>query len=69
VRDLRQNSGKQFDGKVVAAFARAMLKEVSGDAKERRIMKMLGKGYINPEEAPDLLKDLITDLESESVKL
>src|SRR5678815_1987574 len=53
VRDLRENSGTQFDPKVVAAFARAMLKEVSGDAKERRIMKMLGKGYINPEEAPE----------------
>jgi len=66
VRDLRQNSGKQFDGKVVAAFARAMLKEVSGDAKERRIMKMLGKGYINPEEAPDLLKDLLEDLDADN---
>jgi HEAT repeat protein len=42
-----------------------MLKEVSGDAKERRIMKMLGKGYINPEEAPDLLKDLLEDLEAD----
>jgi len=65
VRDLRQNSGKQFDGKVVTAFARAMLKEVTGEAKERRIMKMLGKGYINPDEAPLLLKDLIDDLDSE----
>ena len=66
VRDLRQNSGKQFDGKVVAAFARAMLKEVIGDTKERRIMKMLGKGYINPEEALLLLKDLISELDSET---
>lgn len=66
VRDLRQNSGKQFDGKVVAAFARAMLKEVIGDTKERRIMKMLGKGYIDPEEAPVLLKDLIEELDSET---
>ena len=66
VRDLRQNSGKQFDGKVVAAFARAMLKEVNGDAKDRKIMKMLGKGYINPEEAPLLLRDLIDELDSEA---
>lgn len=65
VRDLRQNSGKQFDGKVIAAFARAMLKEVSGETKERRIMKMLGKGYLEPVEAPVLLKDLIADLELE----
>ena len=62
VRDLRQNSGKQFDGKVVAAFVRAILKEVNGDTKERRIMKMLGKEYLQGENVPALLSDLITDL-------
>jgi HD-GYP domain-containing protein (c-di-GMP phosphodiesterase class II) len=64
VRDLRQNSGKQFDGKVVAAFARALLKEVNGTTKERRIMKMLGKDYLQGENVPMLLSDLITDLTS-----
>ena len=68
VRDLRQNSGKQFDGKVVAAFARAMLKEVNGLTKERRIMKMLGKDYLQGENVPTLLSDLITDLEEISRK-
>jgi HD-GYP domain-containing protein (c-di-GMP phosphodiesterase class II) len=62
VRDLRQNSGKQFDGKVVAAFARAMLKEVNGVTKERRIMKMLGKDYLQGENVPALLADLIAEL-------
>jgi HD-GYP domain-containing protein (c-di-GMP phosphodiesterase class II) len=62
VRDLRQNSGKQFDGKVVAAFARAILKEVNGVTKERRIMKMLGKDYLQGENVPTLLNDLINDL-------
>ncbi len=65
VRDLRENSGKQFDGKVVAAFARAILKEVTGGTKERRIMKMLGKGYLEGEHVPTLLTDLISDLEQE----
>jgi len=63
VRDLRENSGKQFDGKVVAAFARALLKEVTGEAKERRIIKMLGKNYLEGEQVEPLLHDLITDLE------
>jgi len=63
VRDLRENSGKQFDGKVVAAFARAILKEVNGETKERRITKMLGKPYLEGEQVPNLLTDLITDLE------
>ncbi|HEU4510219.1 MAG TPA: HD domain-containing phosphohydrolase [Pyrinomonadaceae bacterium] len=64
VRDLRQNSGKQFDAKVVAAFARAMLKEVNGETKERRITKMLGKGYLDGEHVTTLLSDLISDLEA-----
>ena len=68
VRDLRQNSGKQFDGKVVAAFARAMLKEVNGLTKERRIMKMLGKDYLQGENVPILLNDLINDLSHEEAQ-
>jgi hypothetical protein len=46
----------------VAAFARAILKEVNGVAKERRITKMLGKDYLQGENVPTLLTDLITDL-------
>jgi HD-GYP domain-containing protein (c-di-GMP phosphodiesterase class II) len=64
VRDLRENSGKQFDGKVVAAFARAMLKEVAGETKERRFTKLLAKDYLHGENVPTLLTDLITDLTS-----
>jgi HD-GYP domain-containing protein (c-di-GMP phosphodiesterase class II) len=62
VRDLRQNSGTQFDPKVVTAFARAILKEVNGATKERRITKMLGKEYLQGENVPTLLTDLIADL-------
>ncbi len=63
VIDLRENSGKQFDGKVVAAFARAILKEVKGATKERRITKMLGKSYLEGDQVETLLTDLISDLE------
>lgn len=66
VRDLRENSGKQFDGKVVAAFARAIWKEVTGQTKDRRIMKMLGKNYLEGEHVATLLADLIADLERET---
>jgi HD-GYP domain-containing protein (c-di-GMP phosphodiesterase class II) len=66
VRDLRENSGKQFDGKVVAAFATAILKEVNGERKERRITKMLGKGYLDGEHVETLLTDLIADLQREA---
>lgn len=63
VRDLRQNTGKQFDAKVVIAFARAILKEVLGETKDRKIIKMLGKGYLDGENIPTLLSDLISELE------
>lgn len=63
VRDLRENCGKQFDGRVVAAFARAILKEVTGQTRERRITKMLGKNYLEGEHTASLLNDLIADLE------
>ncbi len=65
VVDLRENSGKQFDGKVVAAFARAILKEVKGETRERRITKMLGKTYLEGDQVPTLLTDLISDLEGD----
>ena len=64
VRDLRENSGTQFDGKVVAAFARAILKEVTGETKKRPITKMLGKPYLEGDNVPALLSDLIVELES-----
>ena len=65
VVDLRENSGKQFDGRVVAAFARAILKEVKGEIRERRITKMLGKDYLEGEHIETLLTDLISDLEKD----
>ena len=65
MRDLRKNTGTQFDGKVVRAFARAILKEVTGESKERRVTKMLGKGYLEDAQVPTLLSDLIADLEEQ----
>lgn len=64
VRDLRENSGKQFDGNVVAAFARAILKEVRGETRDRRIVKMLGKDYLQSDHIETLLTDLISDLDT-----
>ena len=68
VQDLRESSGKQFDGNVVAAFARAILKEVKGESKDRRITKMLGKSYLEGEHVETLLTDLISDLSHEKAQ-
>ncbi len=64
IEDLRRNTGKQFDPEVVIAFARALLRELTGEVKERRIMKILGKNYVDPELAVPLVRNLIVELES-----
>ncbi|MBD0373176.1 MAG: HD-GYP domain-containing protein [Pyrinomonadaceae bacterium] len=67
VADFRRNTGKQFASEVVIPFCYAILKEMEGQTKERRIMKMLGRDYLNPERDIPLLKDLIAELESEAL--
>src|SRR5687767_14829541 len=69
IRDLRENSGKQFDGKVVAAFGRALLKEVNGELKKRPITKLLGKGYLEGENVSILLADLIAELDPANARV
>ncbi|MDQ1590126.1 MAG: hypothetical protein QOG71_753 [Pyrinomonadaceae bacterium] len=64
VEDFRKNAGKQFAPEVLAALCRAMLKEVNGETKERVMIKLLGKGYLEPEECRPLLVELIAELES-----
>ncbi|HEX8747614.1 MAG TPA: HD-GYP domain-containing protein [Pyrinomonadaceae bacterium] len=64
VDDLRRNTGKQFAPEVVIPFCRAILKEIEGETKDRRVVKMLGRDYLNPDRDIPLLKDLIAELES-----
>lgn len=47
--DLQRNAGKQFAPEVVSAFYRSMLKELSGEAKEKRYRKLLGREYMETE--------------------
>ncbi|MEP6818932.1 MAG: HD domain-containing phosphohydrolase [bacterium] len=61
--DLRKNTGTQFDPIVVAAFCRALLKELAGETKERRFLKMLGKNYLDAERDKPLLVELLSELD------
>ncbi|MGI9065706.1 MAG: HD domain-containing phosphohydrolase [Pyrinomonadaceae bacterium] len=63
VHDLRRNTGKQFDVQVVAAFCRALLKELNGQTKEHRFLKMLGKNYLDAEKDAPLLRELLNELD------
>ena len=63
IHDLRANTGKQFDVQVVAAFCRALLKELTGETKERKFLKMLGKNYLDAEKDAPLLRELLNELD------
>ena len=47
--DLQRNSGKQFAPEIVNAFFRGMLKELTGETKEKRFRRLLGREYIEAE--------------------
>jgi hypothetical protein len=64
IQDLRQNTGKQFECQVVLALCRSVLKEITGQTTERRIMKMLGKNYLDSDRVTPLLTELIAELDS-----
>ena len=61
---MRETCGKQFAPDAVLALCRVLLREVSGEAQERRITRLLGKGYIEPESARPVLVELIAELEA-----
>lgn len=63
IEDFRRNTGKQFDCMVVLALCRTLLKEISGESNERRILKILGKNYVDSERVIPLLDQLITELD------
>jgi HD-GYP domain-containing protein (c-di-GMP phosphodiesterase class II) len=64
LEDLRHNTGRQFAPEVVIAFCRALLKEMDGEPRTRRIMRLLGKDYIEPAHMRPLLVELLTELET-----
>jgi hypothetical protein len=63
IHDLRRNTGTQFDPVVVSAFCRALLKELTGETKERKFHKMLGKNYLEAERDKPLLVQLLSELD------
>lgn len=66
IHDFRRNTGSQFDPVVVAAFCRALLKELTGETKERKFLKMLGKNYLDAERDMPLLIELLSELDLSS---
>lgn len=66
IEDLQRNSGKQFAPELVTAFCRGMLKELTGEAKDKRFRKLLGREYMEAEGIVPLLKNALNGINSSS---
>lgn len=62
IEDLQRNSGKQFAPELVTAFFKGMLKELTGETKDKRFRKLLGREYMETEGIIPMLKDALNSI-------
>jgi hypothetical protein len=62
IEDLKRNTGKQFAAVAVVALCRALLKEINGETTERKLVKLLGRDYLEGTKAIPLLQALIAEV-------
>ena len=62
VEDLQRNSGKQFAPELVTAFFKGMLKELTGETKDKRFRRLLGRDYMEAECLVPMLKDALNGI-------
>lgn len=62
VEDLQRNSGKQFAPELVTAFFKGMLKELTGETKQKRFRRLLGKDYMEAEGIVPMLKNALNGM-------
>ena len=63
LEDFRANTGTQFAPEVVCAFCRAFLKEIEGQSKDTRLMKLLKRNYDDLARVQPLLTDVLSELD------
>ncbi len=62
VEDLQRNSGKQFAPELVTAFFKGMLKELTGETKDKRFRRLLGRDYMEAEGIIPMLKNALNGM-------
>ncbi len=62
IEDMRRNAGKQFAPELVTAFMRGMLKELTGEAKEKRFRRLLGREYMEAEGIVPKLRNTLNEM-------
>jgi HD-GYP domain-containing protein (c-di-GMP phosphodiesterase class II) len=56
IEDLKRNSGKQFAPELVTALLKAMFRELTGDTKDKRFRRLLGREYMEAENLLPMIK-------------
>ncbi len=62
IEDIHRNAGKQFAPELVTAFCSAMLKEITGESKQKKFRRMLGKDYMEAEGIVPMLKNVLNGI-------
>jgi HD-GYP domain-containing protein (c-di-GMP phosphodiesterase class II) len=62
VEDLHQNTGKQFAPELSTAFLGGMLKELTGEERNKRFRRLLGREYMEAEGMVDKLKTALNEM-------
>ncbi|HEY0428466.1 MAG TPA: HD domain-containing phosphohydrolase [Pyrinomonadaceae bacterium] len=62
VEDLQRSAGKQFAPELVTAFCKGMLKELTGETKQKRFRRLLGKDYMEAEGIVPMLKNALNGM-------
>ena len=62
IEDLSRNAGKQFAPELVTAFLRGMLKELTGETKDKRFRRMLGREYMEAEGIVPTLRNTLNEM-------
>ena len=62
VDDLQRNAGRQFAPELVTAFLGGMLKELTGEERNKRFRRLLGRDYMEAEGIVDKLRYTLNEM-------
>ncbi len=62
IDDLQRNSGRQFAPELVTSFLHGMLKELTGEERNKRFRRLLGREYMEAEGIVDKLRYSLNEM-------
>jgi HD-GYP domain-containing protein (c-di-GMP phosphodiesterase class II) len=62
IDDLQRNSGRQFAPELVTSFLNGMLKELTGEERNKRFRRLLGREYMEAEGIVDKLRYSLNEM-------